>query len=248
MQSSNLCTIAGFRDEQGRVIIGKTDDINDFELGSNVLQNAQPDQGHNYTGFGFAGSIGIFAGMNQLGLTAVFTGIPGPILDEEGAPAYQGCHAVLSQCATVAEAVEFIETLKINWYGFSVMLGDAAGNLTVMEKTGAGTVIIPEQQGGFFLHTNHILDADFAAKNPPQAELVDVNGRRRYDNGLELLSNLPHSEIGMKNFLNDRSQTGAICQEGTDGLYSDYRAVFIPTEKKCLYWPGYSRDTEEEQC
>ncbi|MFH1616665.1 MAG: C45 family peptidase [Planctomycetota bacterium] len=247
LKSFNGCTIAGFSNNRGQVIIGKTDDLKDFEVGCNVLQNAQPDAGHNYTGFGFAGFIGIFSGMNECGLAAAFTGIPGPCLDREGMPAYHSSHAVLSQCATVEEAVKFVESLKINYYGFSVLLGDADGNLTLMEKTGSGSVILPLQEGGFFLHTNHILDAEFAMRNPRQEETVDVNGRRRYENGLKLLSILPHSEGDMKEFLNDRSDFGAICQEGVDGLYSDYRAVFIPAQKKIIYWPGCSCDVKEEE-
>jgi len=246
VKSFNACTIAAFRDGQGQVIIGKTDDLNNSGVGCNILQEVKPDGGHSFVGFTVAGHVGVFSGMNECGLAAAFTGIPGPSLDQEGMPAYQGSHAVLSQCATVKEAFGFIKTLKINYYGFSVLLGDAEGDMMLIEKNGYDTIVMPLQKDDFLQHTNHILDAEFALKNPPQEKSVDINGRRRYENGLELLSTLPHSEVGMKEYLNNRSDFGAICQDGVDGLYSDYRVMFIPAQGEIVYWPGYSCEVKEE--
>lgn len=238
------CTTLGFRDSRGRLIMGKTDDILQHELGMNVLETTRPDTGYRHVHFHFAGSIWTVAGMNERGLAIAMNGIPGPALDEEGLFSLVALHTILPACATVPEAVEHLRDLRVNFYGFSLLIGDADGGLSIAEKTGAGTVVLPEQPGGFLLHTNHILDPEFAEENPPQSEPVLTNGQRRYENGLRLLRSLPRSEEGMEMFLSDRAPNGAICQQGEDGLHTDFGVIFVPTEKRVVFWPGYPGTVE----
>lgn len=240
------CTVLGFRDQRGYPIMGKTDDILKHEIGLNVLETTRPDKFYRHVHFHFAGSIWTVAGMNECGLAMAMTGLPGPLLEEDGLFSLVALHNILPVCANVEEAIEHIRTLPVNCYGFSLLFGDVDGRLSLIEKSGAGMVVLPEQQGGFFLHTNHILDAGFARRNPAQSEPVRTNGQRRYRNALQLLRSMERSEEWMAMFLSNRSPTGAICQQGEDGLYSDFRVMFVPPAKRIVFWSGYPASMESE--
>ena len=83
-------------------------------------------------------------------------------------------------------------------------------------------------------HTNHILDPGFARRNPPQGAPVDANGRRRLDNALRLAG----EGVPIERILADRSAVGAICQQGEDGLHTDFAVLFEPVERRLRLWTG----------
>jgi hypothetical protein len=233
------CTTLGFRDAQGRPLLGKTDDLFPDGLGKNVLEFTRPSTGYRHVHFHFAGTIWSVAGMNETGFCFGMTGLRGPATDSPGLLSLAALHTLLPACATVAEAESLVRDLRLNFYGFSLLLGDAEGGLMLLEKTTAGMARLAPNPEGAFLHTNHILDPDFAAVNPPQVEPVGANGERRYQNARRLLPDLPRTEEGLRQFLANTSGDGAICQQGADGLHTDFGILFVPTEKRLTFWPGY---------
>jgi hypothetical protein len=240
------CTTLGFLDADGRPILGKTDDLFQNELGRCVIEITKPEQGYRHLHFHRAGTPYTVAGMNECGLSLAMTGIPGPCRDEDGQLSLLGIHTILPVCDGVASAIEHIRALRINYYGFSLLMGDSGGNLALVEKTGAGTMVLAPQEGGFYLHTNHILDADFAGRNPAQAEPFRSNGQKRFENGRQIVPSLARDVMGMKAFLANRSDSGAICQGGEDGMYSDFRIIILPVEKRILLWSGCADKEPEE--
>ena len=239
------CTVLGFNDEQGNTVIGKTDDIPEHELGINIMQIVRPDKGYNHISFGFAGSIGRYAGINEHGFAAGFVGVPGPSVDTEGTHAYVASPGIFYNCATVEEGIEYLKQLKVNHYGFGVLLADANGGIALVEKTAAGTIVLPPQADNWYTHTNHLLDEEFAGKNPRQREPVLSNGVRRFENSLKLAGSLPRSEDGMRLFLANTNDNGAICQSGRDNMWSDYRIMFIPARRELVCWPGFGPEVKE---
>ena len=143
-------------------------------------------------------------------------------------------HTVLPACADVGEALEHLRDLPVNAYGFSLMLGDAGGRLALVEKTGAGMTVAEAEDGRPLGHTNHILDAGFARRNPAQGAPIDANGRRRLDNALRLAG----EGVPIERILADRSSVGAICQQGEDGLHTDFAVLFEPVERRLRLWSG----------
>lgn len=240
------CTSCAVRDEVGRPLIAKTDDLFAPEVGCNVLETTLPDHGYRHVHFHFAASIWTVAGMNERGLCIAMTGIPGPSLPIDGLPELVALHTILPVCATVAETVEHLRALPVNQYGFSLQIGDAAGALAMVEKTGAGIVVFEEKPGEPLVHTNHILDAEFAKRNPAQADPILGNGKRRYENARSLAKALPHTEAGLAALVADRSPRGAICQQGEEGMFTDFAVVFIPTEKRFTFWAGPPAVTQSE--
>ena len=164
----------------------------------NVLETVRPDRGYRHVVASFCRATPwTVAGMNEHGLAIAMTGIPGPTLDQPGLPEALALRAVLPQCANVGEALDWLGTFTINWYGVSVLLGDAKGALALVEKNGVGMARLTEQDE-VFVHTNHILDPDLAARSPAQAEPFLTNGRHRFANAHAQLKTLPRTEEGMQ--------------------------------------------------
>ncbi len=227
------CTLVGRR-ENGSVSFGKTDDIERHQLGLNLLEISRPDDGYDHGHFHFAATPWTVAGVNRPGLTMGMTGIPGPMKEEDGLFSLMALHTVLPACANVGEALEHLRALPVNAYGFSLMLGDAEGRLALVEKTGAGMTVVEAEDDRPLGHTNHVLDADFARRNPAQSPAIDANGRRRLDNALRLA----REGAGIERILADRSAAGAICQQGEDGLHTDFAVLFEPVERRLHLWTG----------
>ena len=227
------CTVVGMCDAQGRPLIGKTDDIGHEDLGMNILETTRPDHGYAHRHFHFAGTLWTIAGINECGLSMGMTGIPGPLRDK-GLFSLTALHTILPACADVEEAIAHIRALQLNAYGFSLMLGDAQGHLTLIEKTSAGMVVL-DPENIPLAHTNHILDPDFAGQNPAQHESIHNNGQRRLATAHALLD----ADVGPDQILCNRAVTGPICQRGEDDLHTDFAVVFSPMEKTLHLWPGY---------
>ncbi len=224
---------------QQRPLIGKSDDIYEDELGLNVLEVTAPDSGYRHLHFHFAGTIWTVAGVNECGLAMGMTGIPGPQLKTSGLFSLDALHTILPRCADVEEAVAHIRTLQVNCYGFSLGLADPQGGLALVEKTAVDTVVLDTS---LLAHTNHILDADFAQRNPHQSEPIHSNGVKRLKNACALLQ----SGLSPAQIMADRSARGAICQRGEDGLHTDFAVVFDPQKKQMHLWAGYPDEVEME--
>jgi len=230
------CTTVGFRTEGGRVILGKTDDIAENELGMNVLERARPERGYEHLKIQFAGTIWPFSGLNERGPAVALTGIPGPTSEGPGVPSLAVIHGVLERCATVDEALKHLDRVSANHYGVSLLVADGANNMALIEKTGAGCVALPPRADGAYVHTNHILDSAFAARNPEQKEPYLSNGRRRHGAAVKRLESAPRNSTGMRDILSDRSESQAIWQEGEDDLWTDYAILLQPDECSAHVW------------
>ena len=227
------CTLVGRR-QNGSARFGKTDDIERHQLGLNLLEISRPEDGHDHGHFHFAGTPWTVAGFNRPGLAMGMTGIPGPMKEEDGLFSLMALHTVLPACADVGEAIEHLRDLPVNAYGFSLMLGDGSGRLALVEKTGAGMTVVEAEDGRPLGHTNHILNAEFARRNPPQSAAIDANGRRRLDNALRLA----REGTAIERILADRCPVGAVCQQGEDGLHTDFAVLFEPVERRLRLWSG----------
>lgn len=238
--SGPKCTVVGLRDAQGRPLVGKTDDVNQWELGMNVLEITKPDKGYRHVHFHFAGTLWTVAGMNERGLAMGMNGIPAPRHKTKGISSLDALHTILPSCANVDEAIKHIRDLPLSAGGFSLLLGDANGKLSVVERTPAGMAVLPEKKGEGLAHANEIVDPELAKKNPAAAGRMKTNSRRRYESALSALK----AGKDLEKILNSRSPQGAICQRGEDGMHTDFAVIFSPVEKKLKYWLGYTEAME----
>jgi predicted choloylglycine hydrolase len=241
------CTLCGVVDSRGHPVIGKTDDIYTHERGMNVLEVVQPDRGYRHIHIHFAGTIWTTSGMNEKGLAIAMTGLPGATTGEDGLPSLFVLRTILPECATVAEALRHVEELPMNAHGFSLQMADRSGQMELIEATPEGVVTVAPDVYGFRTHTNHILDADFARRNPPQAEPILTNGMRRLRTATQLLPNLDPTEDGVSELLQNRDAKGPISQEGEEGLFTDYAVILKPIELQMTLWSGPPSQVEPEQ-
>ncbi|MFC1526658.1 C45 family autoproteolytic acyltransferase/hydrolase [Candidatus Latescibacterota bacterium] len=237
------CTVVGATDADGEPVFGKTDDIEAPNLGMNLLEVTRPECGLKHLHLHFAGTPWSVAGINEAGFAMGMTGIPGPTKEEPGVFSLLALHTILPACASVGEAVDHLSSLQVNAYGFSLMVADAAGDLALIEKSGAGMAVMRPAEPPHLAHTNHILDPALAAACPEQVEPLRTNGIRRLRRATELLA--AEREIG--EILRDRSDLGAICQRGEDGLHTDFAICFHPSRRTATLWPGYPDATPGEE-
>ena len=241
------CTTCAVVDDEGHPIIAKTDDIYAHERGLNVLEVTRPDHGYRHVHMHFAGTIWTTAGINEAGLAIAMTGIPGATTDKDGLPSLFVLRTILAECGTATDAVSHVEQLPMNAYGFSLTIADHSGAIDLIEATSEGVVSLGPDSRGFRVHTNHILNAEFAARNPPQAEPVLTNGSRRLKTANTLLEQLSPNETGLSTLLRNRDRTGAISQEGEDGLHTDYAVILNPCQMQMTLWHGPPSVVEPEQ-
>jgi len=230
------CTVVGRRDAQGRPLVGKTDDVSQWELGMNVLEITKPDRGYRHAHFHFAGTLWTVAGMNERGLAMGMNGIPAPEDNIKGMYSLDALHTILPSCANVDEAIKHIRALPLSAGGFSLLLGDANGKLSVVERTSAGMAVLPERKGEGLAHANEIVDSKFARKNPAANDAMKTNSSRRYESALRDLK----AGKDLDKILNNRSPQGAICQRGENDMHTDFAVIFSPIEKTLKYWLGYT--------
>jgi Acyl-coenzyme A:6-aminopenicillanic acid acyl-transferase len=234
------CTVVGTRDQQNRPLVGKTDDVSQWELGMNVLEITKPDKGYRHAHFHFAGTLWTVAGMNERGLAMGMNGIPAPRHKTKGISSLDALHTILPSCANVDEAIKHIRDLPLSAGGFSLLLGDANGKLSVVERTPAGMAVLLEKNREGLAHANEIVDLELARKNGTAENPIHVNSRRRYESALRDLK----SGKDLEQILSGRSPQGAICQRGEDGMHTDFAVIFSPVEKKLKYWLGYTEAVE----
>ena len=149
-------------------------------------------------------------------------------------------HTILPSCANVDEAIKHIRDLPLSAGGFSLLLGDANGKLSVVERTPAGMAVLPEKNREGLAHANEIVDPELAKKNGTAENPINTNSRHRYESALRDLK----SGKDLEQILSSRSPQGAICQRGEDGMHTDFAVIFSPVEKKLKYWLGYTEAME----
>jgi hypothetical protein len=243
------CTLVATADSDGAPLLGKTDDIGEDQLGMNVMEVCRPDSGLAHVGFHFAGTIFTVAGMNERGLAMGMTGIPGAVVDAPGLFSLVALNTILPRCADVPAAIAHLRTLRLNTYGFSLMVGDADGRLALLECTSAGVAVLAEGpaaelQGQALTHTNGILDAALAAEGREQPPDLQRNSSRRYDAARRMLrEGRPLDEI-----VCGRSSDGQISQAGDDPveMHTDFAVVCSPTERSIKLWAGVPHTVEPE--
>lgn len=79
------------------------------------------------------------------------------------------------------------------------------------------------------------LENSYINGDPTQTEPLRTNSSRRYQNAMKQVL----AGKSMDQLMNDRSPSGALCQRGENGMYTDFAAVFAPVELQFKFWSGY---------
>jgi hypothetical protein len=143
--------------EGGGTLLVKNRDQRLDNLGLQRLVYARPEQGHGYIGLTTLGWPGLASsGLNSVGLSVADTHVCSTDLGP-GLPRWWLMVAILEQCGTVEEAVDYLKAVPRLGNG-NLVLADAAGAVAVFEEGHAHLGIRrPDGNGGYVVATNHFV-------------------------------------------------------------------------------------------
>ena len=135
------CTVFGFADEDGRAWLGKSDDLGKRELGANAIHHAAPSGKLRSVQIHFVGTIWTSAAVNEAGFGFGMTGLTGCKRRQGGVPVLFLLPLLAEQCRTVEDAAALCARFEVPMHGMSVLMGDATGDVAILEKHVAGQTI-----------------------------------------------------------------------------------------------------------
>jgi len=247
------CSTIGFADSDFGVLLGKTADWSFAARDRTTLwQRLQPapGEGHALVHYGMAGAVWTEGGLNDVGLGLVLNGLPGSGPAPGSIPWLPLPRAVLQYCATVEEALGFLDRHDVMYWGFSLILADAAGDLALIEVVpGAQARCRPADD--HLIHANHCVRPETASREVDsaigaayQADVEEVrhNSEARYETLEHIVPSAPRTLRGMEGLLRHGNGPGSISQSGQAGMHTVYAMVVAPAQGKIWGAEGYPPD------
>ncbi len=238
-RSPSACSVYGFADRSGRVHMGKSDDLGEAELGSNAVHRAAPSGALRSVQMHFVGTIWTTSSVNEAGFCLGMTGLSGRVVNRGGIPHLFLLHALAERCRTVREAEEMCAAFEVRSGGMSVLMGDATGDLAVLEKHAGGQAVRrPSGPGEAVWQTNHCCDPSLAGKDDPALAHLQ-NSRERAALLTRLDPTVERSREGLMRLYGAHGTPTGICQHGEGGLHTDSAILMSPDERAIWATEGY---------
>jgi hypothetical protein len=233
------CSVIGLRDETGRVWLAKSDDLAEAELGANAVQHIAPSAGARSVQMQFVGTIWTTSSVSESGFCLGMTGLTGRVQNPGGIPTLFLLHLIAEGCRTVADAEEVCASFEVSQGGMSILVGDASGDLAILEKHAAGQSIRrPESSGQSIWQTNHCCGVDLIGQDDPASALLG-NSRDRMALLEEREGTLERSFEGLAGLYRIHGIPAGICQHGEAGLHTDSAILMCPEERAMWVTQGY---------
>jgi len=223
-----FCSLAAFADGEGGPILGKTSDHPLFTLRFLAFQRVQNPAIHSFIRGTFLGTLGTRAGLNDAGLALCGAAIASDAYNPQGAPVMVLLQAILERCVTVEEAIQLAEEMPSVNYGAHIMLGDAGGEVAVIERM-PDRMAVRRPEGGLLFNTNHPLAPETREHSAAPAYLKE-NSEARYGRLQALTASAPRTLDGMQAILRDHTEPGAICQHGAGDFHTTGAYVLQPAQ------------------
>lgn len=247
------CTVLGLPDTADGPLIAKTDDVYPEERELETFYRVEPEQGYVYSYYAIAGTLWAVGGVNEMGLVQAMTGLT-PSRDQNpgGIPSCIFLKLVLERCATTQAAIELSRAWPLLRWGHTLTLADPSANEIVIIEDYPTTVAIRRSDCEPLVQTNHCLLAETASLMGTVAEQNQAfpglweNSHNRYENAARLAGEIPRSVEGLKRFLGDHSEPGAICQHGQANLHTSFAMILAPRQRAMLVAEGYGCETYRE--
>ena len=233
------CSVYGFKTEEGRVWLGKSDDLPEAELGCNAVHHVQPSDGLRSAQMHFVGTIWTTSAVNEAGFCMGMTGLSGTAVNERGIPTLFLLHAIAERCETVTEAEEMCAGYRVSQNGMSILMGDARGDMAILQVHAAGqTIRRPASSGEAIWQTNHCVGSALRGKDDPAFDLMP-NSRARMNGLTRLDPTVERSLEGMETLYRAHADPTGICQHGAGGLHTDSAIILSPDERAMWVTDGY---------
>ena len=245
------CSCIGFADSDVGALLGKTADWNVTRPENFAAwQRYEPaaGQGHTFIHYGCAGTRWTEGGLNEAGLGMVLNGLPGSGSSPDSVPTLPLARGVLQQCRDVQDALDWLARYDAMYWGFNLILADAAGDLAFIEMV-PGAQGVQRATEDYLIHTNHCLRAETSGYQMSDEALVTYgyaglaeNSRTRYETLSRIVPRAPRTRAAMESLLRDRSTPGAISQNGEQGMHTVYAMAVAPARGKLWGAEGYPVD------
>ncbi|MDP6775435.1 MAG: C45 family autoproteolytic acyltransferase/hydrolase [Candidatus Latescibacteria bacterium] len=235
----SACSIYGFRTGEGRVWLGKSDDVPEVELGYNAVNHTSPVDGFRSVQMHFVGTIWTTSAVNETGFCLGMTGLSGAVTNDGGIPTLFLLHAMAERCETVAEAEAMCAAHTISRNGMSILMGDAKGDVAILEVHVDGQEIRrPGSAGEAIWQTNHCVGPALQGRDDPASDLME-NSRERTNRLAALDPHVERSFEGLTDLYRTHDDPTGICQHGAGGLHTDSAIVMSPDEQVMWATEGY---------
>lgn len=240
------CTTIGLPRTPNGPLLGKTDDLS-LELGElETFFRVEPEGGHACIYYAIAGTLWAVAGVNELGLAQVMTGLaPARVQNPDGIPGDIFYGLVLRHCRTVEEALALAESQPILRWGHTLTLAHSSSDEVVVIENYPTARQVQRSSDEPLVRTNHCLLPQttplMRSKEEQEAFLPGIwdNSHNRYENAARLVREIPRSVEGLKRFLGDHTIPGAICQHGQTELHTSLATVLMPRRRAMIAAEGY---------
>ena len=237
--SAATCSVYGFADRQGRVWLGKSDDLDQVELGSNALHHTEPFGALRSVQMHFVGTIWTTSAVNEAGFCLGMTGLSGRSVNDAGIPTLFLLHILVERCWTVVEAEEMCAAFEVRSNGMSILMGDATGDIALLEKHRAGqTIRRPSEPEEAIWQTNHCCGPSLSGADDPASAILQ-NSRDRMACLARLDSTVERSFEGLTKLYRSHDVPAGICQHGEGGLHTDSAIIMSPDERAMWTTEGY---------
>jgi hypothetical protein len=187
----------------------------------------------------YVGTIWTTSSVNEAGLCLGMTGLTGTSIREDGIPTLFLIHAVAEGCRTVVEAEEMCAGFELRSRGFSLLIGDATGDIGIIEKHVAGQAVRrPDAPGDAVWQTNHCCAASLAGADDPGSTLME-NSRARERFMAQADPTVDRSFEGLQRLYRSHGSPAGVCQHGEGGLHTDSAIIMSPDERAMWATEGY---------
>ena len=226
-------------DRTGEVWLGKSDDLGKRELGSNAVHHAAPAGKLRSVQMHFVGTIWTSAAVNEAGFGFGMTGLTGCERRQGGVPVLFLLPLLADQCRTVEDAAALCARFEVPMHGMSVLMGDATGDVAILEKHVAGqTLRRPPGPDAAVWETNHCLGKELVGKDDPASPYLD-NSRARISLLREMEKGVERSLEGLTRMYRTHNDPVGICQHGQAGLHTDSGIIICPGKRTMWATEGY---------
>ncbi len=225
------------------VVHYKSNDVSLEALKFHVYLEGHPDNGHDFIGVTWAGTVWMNAGINESGLTYGGGSLQNTDSDwDHGLPANVVLRYFLQYPDDVDGALSLVERTPIMCHGHNMVFTDPVGNGAVVERTPTAIGVRRLDDHALWA-SNHCLVDDVKPMLRADNETFMANSHGRYDLLERLTAEQPHSLEQVIAIARAHADPTSMCQHGPV-MHSVIGYVMIPAERRMLIARGYPCQNE----
>ena len=219
--------------------MGKSEDLPQAELGANAVHFIVSDDVIPSVQMHFVGTLWTTSAVNAEGFCLGMTGLSGCKINKDGWPTLILLHYLAEHCRTVSEAEEVCSAFGVRSGGMSILMGDASGDVAILETHVEGQAIRrPDRRGQAVWQTNHCCAPSLVGRDDPENPLMQ-NSRERMECLTRRDPTVERSMAGLCRLFRSHDEPEGICQHGEGGLHTDSGIILSPDRRTMWATEGY---------